>query len=163
MCIHKIITAIVTQISGKNTNRYTRKGHNNVSPWQWPQVRHLYPNFFKLLQIVFFKTNSTYPMPGKLKLNTLPLINKDFLKYWTTTTKKSHLANHHSQARLKRFFISLLIHFPKIQVPATPISILTEYPVDCSDHKTSSPFTLHGSLIHYPCKIRIYKLLCFVF
>lgn len=91
-----------------------------MSPWQWPQVRHLYPNFFKLLQIVFFKTNSTYPMPGKLKLSTLLLINKVFLKYRTTTTTKSHLANHHSQARLKRFFISLLIHSPKIQVPVLP-------------------------------------------
>lgn len=120
MCIHKIITAIVTQISGKNTKRYTRKGPNNVSPWQWPQVRHLYPNFFKLLQIVFFfflKTNSIYPIPGKWKLSTLLLINKDFLKYRTTTTSKSHLANHHSQARLKRFFISFLIQVPKIQVP----------------------------------------------
>ena len=61
------------------TNRYIREDMTFLP--QWVKVWHLYSKFLKRLQIYFLNQISNYCMHSKLKLTTLHLINKDFLKW----------------------------------------------------------------------------------
>ena len=81
----------MTWISVKNTNRYIREDMTFLP--QWLKVRHLYAKFLKRLQIYFLNQISDYCMHSKLKLTTLHLINKDFLK-WINSLSSVQLHSH---------------------------------------------------------------------